>query len=179
MGCWRPTAATSANEGRFVGAQLCWAMACTAVCRESPNTVGLPQLQYLQHLSTRGEFCGSSALLGDGVHSGLPGIAQHSWAPTYPTAANEGRFVGAQLCWAMACTAVCRESPNTVGLPHIRQLQQRPRQASVRRGQLRCLPMMPASSNMVAWSLPNTACSLPSALMERLSAGSCRPLALM
>lgn len=47
------------------------------------------------------------------------------------------------------------------------------------KNQLRCLPMIPANSNMVACSLPNTACSLPSAVMERLSAGFCRLLALM
>ena len=42
---------------------------------------------------------------------------------------------------------------------------------------LTCLPTMPANSNMVALSLPNTACSLPSALMERLSVTTVAPKA--
>src|SRR5690606_19360313 len=40
-------------------------------------------------------------------------------------------------------------------------------------------PRMPASSNMPALSLPNTARSLSSATMVRLSLGSCRLWALM
>jgi hypothetical protein len=45
--------------------------------------------------------------------------------------------------------------------------------------QLRCLPTIPAISNIVTWSLPNTGLSLASALMARLLAASCSPWALM
>ena len=41
------------------------------------------------------------------------------------------------------------------------------------------LPMARGSSNMVTWSLPNTARSLASALIERRFCASCRPLLLM
>ncbi len=45
--------------------------------------------------------------------------------------------------------------------------------------QPRCLPTIPASSNMFTCGLPNTASNLASALMARLLVGSCRPWALM
>ena len=44
---------------------------------------------------------------------------------------------------------------------------------------VRCLPTMPASSNIVTCGLPNTGSSLASALMARLLAASCSPSALM
>ena len=43
----------------------------------------------------------------------------------------------------------------------------------------RCLPTIPASSNIVTCGLPNTASSLASALMARLLVASCKLLALM
>ena len=45
--------------------------------------------------------------------------------------------------------------------------------------QAKCCPRMPASSNIPTRSLPNTARSLSSATMVRLSCGSCRLWALM
>jgi len=44
---------------------------------------------------------------------------------------------------------------------------------------LTCLPIKPASSNMVTWGLPKISLSLASALMLRLFLASCRLLALM
>ena len=44
---------------------------------------------------------------------------------------------------------------------------------------VRCLPTIPASSNIVTCGLPNTASSLASALMLRLLAASCRLFALI
>ena len=43
----------------------------------------------------------------------------------------------------------------------------------------KCLPTMPANSNMVICGLPKIVSSLVSALMARLLAASCKPLALM
>ena len=61
-------------------------------------------------------------------------------------------------------------------LPAAGAVKPRPR---ARPGQDRCLPTMPASSNIVTCGLPKTGSNLPSALIARLFFASCKPLALM